>query len=748
LLKDVLTPQHLDFPRLLVGSEGTLGIFTETTLRTNPLPQGKSLVLFGFENLDSALQTTRRALDYFPAACELIERRLLTLARGSDAGFVIPSEVEAVLLVEFHSDTAADAQEVAKSLIDRLHKTEKLALLAVPAFESSEIERLWQIRESALPSLYGLRGGARPIALVEDVGVPEEELPHFLRRTQEVLQQLQITASFLIHAGAGQIHTRPFLDLDRKEDVAKLNLLAEHVHGLALELGGTISTQHGTGLARTPWVERQYGRLYPIMCQIKSIFDPNQIFNPGKIVALNSGQPTWPLRNHGPADPIRPSWHFRWDPEEVRTECANCNGCGHCRTESPRERMCPLFRSTHSEAATPRAKANLLRNILQSETQSKSLSSSELREVADLCVNCKMCARECPAHVNIPKLMLEAKAAHVAEHGLGRHDWVLARTESFAKFGSEFALIVNAALKSPGIRWLLEKVFGVTRRRRLPRFAPRNFLQTAVRRGWTRFPRSDQPRVAYFVDVFANYNDPLIAESTVRVLKHNGFNVYVPSGQVGCGMAPLAQGDVESARESIYENLRLLSEWVRETEGPIICSEPTAALMLRHDMLDLIDDADARAVADRTIELTSFLWDLHCRGRLRTNFSALDISLGHHVPCHLKALGRPAAGPRLLALIPHLRVRTIDVSCSGMAGTFGLKAENFEVSHQAGRPMLEELARPGVLFGSTECSPCRLQMEDGSGKRTLHPVQFLALAYGLVPELEQRLREPIGQLVL
>jgi len=295
---------------------------------------------------------------------------------------------------------------------------------------------------------------------------------------------------------------------------------------------------------------------------------------------------------------------------------------------------------------------------------------------------------------------------------------------------------------------MLEKLFGVSRRRRLPRFAPRSFLQRAEQRGWPRMPSSQRPAVAYFVDVFANYNDPLIAEAVVKVLHHNGFDVYVPRNQKGCGMAPLAQGDVESARESILENLRILAEWVRESEGPIICSEPTAALMLRHDMLDLIDDADAHAVADRTVDLTHFLWDLHERGQLRTDFQPLDISLGHHVPCHLKALGRPPAGPGLLALIPRLRVHTIDVSCSGMAGTFGLKTENYAVSLQAGRHKKAELVSSRVLFGSTECSPCRMQMEDGGRKRTLHPVQYLALAYGLMPELTQRLKEPIGELVL
>ena len=209
----------------------------------------------------------------------------------------------------------------------------------------------------------------------------------------------------------------------------------------------------------------------------------------------------------------------------------------------------------------------------------------------------------------------------------------------------------------------------------------------------------------------------------------------------------MSYGDVETAREVVQHNLRLLADLAREG-WPILCSEPTAAVMLRQDALDLLDDPDARLVASQTVECTAFLRDLHQEGRLKTDFRRLDLSVGHHVPCHLKAIGRPPAGPELLRLIPGLRVHTIDVNCSGMAGTFGLKAANYAVSLTAGRPMLEEMARPRVLFGSTECSTCRMQMEDGAGKRTLHPVQYLALAYGLMPELAARLKKPIRGLVL
>ncbi len=749
LLHDVWNADYLDLPRLLVGSEGTLALFTEATLRTIPLPAGRGLVMLGFDSLDGALRAAQSALPTGPAACELLDRRLVTLARGrgAESAALVPSAAEAVLLVEYESDTPTGARTAALELAERFHKSERLALLAATAFEPEEIEHLWRLRDTAMPSLYGMRGGPQPIAFAEDVGVPPEELAVYLRRVQEALKRHETTASFLIHAGSGQVHTRPFLDLQKPTDLAKLWALAEEIHGLALELGGTVSSQHGTGLARTPWVARQYGRLYPVFRELKTIFDPRRLFNPGKIVGPDPGMPAWPLRRPAasPAEPF--PWLLRWQPGEAQAECGNCNGCGHCRTEAPAQRMCPIFRATHAEEASPRAKANLLRHLLQNGIDSHRLAADDVRAVADLCVNCKMCAVECPAHVNIPKLMLEAKALNVAEHGMDRSDWVMARTESFAALGSTFAALVNAALTSRTVRWLLEKLVGVSRQRRLPAFAARNFLRRAARRGWTRPPRSGRPRVAYFVDIFANYNDPQIAEAVVAVLHHNNVEVYVPPGQRGSGVASLAYGDVEAARETAQHNLRILAELAREGY-PIICSEPTAAVMLRQDYLHLVEDPDARLVAAQVVELTTFLWDLHQQGRLRTDFRPLDLPLGHHVPCHLKALGKPPAGPALLALIPGLRVHTIDVHCSGMAGTFGLKAENYAVSLAAGRPMLEELRRPRVLFGSTECSTCRLQMEEGSGKRTLHPAQYLALAYGLLPGVAQRLREPIRGLVL
>jgi FAD/FMN-containing dehydrogenase/Fe-S oxidoreductase len=762
LLHDVLAADSLDLARLLIGSEGTLALFTEATLRTIPLPGGRAVVLLGFASLDAALRAALLTTATGPSACDLLDHRLLSLTRGGDSTLaeLIPAAIESVLLVEYEADTPAEALHCARELAHRFQRLERLALLAHVGEEESSCARLWRVSEAALPNLSALRGTAQPLAFVEDVGVPPELLPGYLHRVQEVLQRHETTASYLIHAATGQVHMRPFIEWRGDNDAARLWALADEVYRIVLDLGGTISAQHGVGLARTPWVSQQAGPLFSVFRDLKSIFDPHHLFNPGKIVGPSPEGAAWPLRlihdkvtrRQGEGETRRQGEGEKETTSSllvslspcllVLDEALRCNGCGECRTEAPSQRMCPIFRATHDEAATPRAKPNLLRRLLQSDADPRLLSSDEVRAVADLCVNCKMCARECPARVNVPKLMLQVKAANVAEHGLDRTDWAMARTESFAGLGSALAPIANAVLENPPARWLLEKLFGLSRHRRLPAFAARSFLRRTQRRGWTRRPRSARPRVAYFVDIFANYNDPLIAESLVAVLHHNDIEVYVPPRQGGCGMAPLAYGDVETAREAVQNNLLVLSDLAREGY-PILCSEPTAALMLRHDALDLLDDPDVRLVATQTVESTAFLWDLYQQGNLRTDFQPLPLSVGHHVPCHLKALGRPPVGPALLSLIPQLRVRTIDVSCSGMAGTYGLKAANYETSLAAGQPMLEELRRPEIQFGSTECSTCRIQMEDAAAVRTLHPAQYLALAYGYLPELRQRLQPPI-----
>ncbi len=773
-LHSALTDGEVDLARLLVGSEGTLGIVTAATLHTVPVPGGTSLTMLGFPTLDAAVRASQDIRQHEPVGCDLLDRRLLSITRRTGSGDgvgQIPVSVGAALVIKFEGDSERATLERAWGMVEKLRQSHLSLVLAEPTSSREGLAKVNRIREAAVAGLYALSQGPRPVAFIEDVGVPVEALSEYLAGVQSILKREELSASFLIHTMLAQVHTRPLIDLQNPVDRAKLWPVAEAVHTLAISLGGTVSSQHGTGLARTPWVERQVGPLYPVYRELKRIFDPKNLLNPGKIVGPDPSREAWPLRPpRAPAAESTPvetspeasndsgaartsSTHLVWKESQPEQEATRCSGCGDCRTTSSEKRMCPIFRATGAEVASPRAKANMLRVL----TDPASVSHDEMKAVSGLCVNCKMCRDECDARVDIPKLMLEAKAALHTEHGLDRVDWLLSRTESLAILGSNFAPVMNGLLARTPFRWLLEKLGGLSRRRRMPSFALRNFYRWARGQGLMkkkppgemgRRPEKGhhRDRVAYFVDIFAAYNDPLIGQATVAVLQHNGVEVHVPPRQVGCGMAALRVGDVDAAREAALRNVRVFADLVREGYR-IICSEPTAALMLSQDHLDLLNDTDTQSVANHTVELTTYLGELHAAGRLRTDFRTLDLTIGHHIPCHLKALHRTAVSPRLLGLIPGLQVRTIDVGCSGMAGTWGLQAEHHAMSLAAGAPVFREMDRPGVLFGSTECSACRLQLQEGSGKRTLHPVQYLAYAYGLMPEIESRLRKPLGNLV-
>ncbi len=789
VLHDVLTPNGLDLVKLLVGSEGTLGFITEATLRTIPMAGGTSVALLGFGTIEEAV---RAGLGLHSVegvvGCDLLDQRLLAVSRAADPEYgvgLIPATVGAALILTVEAETEAESLAQGRAAVERVRDVHRVGVLAPPTCEPEGLARIARFRESAVSGVYSYSAGPRPVPCIEDIAVPTDELGRFLAGVRDILKRFELTASTHAHVLSGQVHTRPFVDPNNPGDLAKLWPLAEAVHGLALTLGGTVSTQHGTGLARTPWVEKQYGGLMPIFRELKRIFDPTGMLNPGKIVGPDPSRPAWPFatgaRGKGQGaseEPVSreaqpsasvalPVTELNWEKADPATVAAACNGCGDCRTRDTNERMCPVFRATNDEAATPRAKAYLFPQMLAEAELAK--TAEELWTVADLCVNCKMCRDECRARVDIPKLMLETKARLYAESGLARGDWLSARTDGLAAFAAYFAFTSNTLLGMRSARWLAEKWFGLSRRLLVPKLANRSFLRRARKAGWTRHQTSEPSgaqnivvpgpglshfelnpsasnKLAYFVDTFANRFDPSIGEAAVAVLRHHGFEVHVPQRQRASGMNPLAYGDAELAREIAGYNIRTLADLVRDGYH-VICTEPTAALALTQDYLDLLDDADARLVAANTSELTAYLWRLHEAGRLRTEFRQLDVTLGHHVPCHVKALRGLPAGPRLLQLIPGVRVRTIDVGCSGMAGTWGLRARTREASRAAGADMLAEFDRPGVLFGSTECGACRVQMQDVTRKRTLHPIQYLALAYGLMPELAERLTKPLGKLV-
>ncbi len=779
--------------KLLVGSEGTLALITEATVRTQPLPAARGVALLFFDRLEAAASAALQAPPMGAVACDLMDRRLLTIAREADLRYeqLIPAATEAMLLVEFHGEQPADVRGPLEALVSRVQRQSHLAFDARTTTDEEEVEFFWQLPRRVVPMLYRLRGSERPLPFVEDIAVPPAELPEFLRRMQDTFKRHAVTASLFAHAGHGQLHIRPFLDLANPAHQELVHRLAEELYEEVFAVGGTISGEHADGLSRTPYVRRQYGRLYDAFREVKRIFDPHNILNPGKVVgddpallqkhlrvvgiaspegrtALDATtvgrtsrsvqlsdennleqvkRPVPPKPGDESPSPLNLVPLLEWSQSDIARLARTCNGCGHCRTQSPEMRMCPIFRHEPTEEASPRAKANLMRAVLSGRLPPESLAGDEMKQVVDLCVHCHQCRLECPANVDIPKLMAEAKGQYVATNGLSMGDRLLARIDQLAALGSLASPLANWSVSNRQARWLIERMLGVAQGRKLPLFAKRSFLRMAQRRRLTRPDRRPGQKVLFFVDIYANWFDVQLAEAFIEVLQHNGVRVYVHPNQHPSGMHLVAMGVLDRARRLASRNVQLLSEAVRQGYT-IVTTEPSAALCLKHEYPSLLDTDDARLVAENVREASTYLWRLHQTGKLELDLQPINATVGYHLPCHLRALEVGSPGENLLRLVPGLTVRRIEKGCSGMAGLYGLRQENYRASLRTGWGLISALRSTSVQAGTTECTACKMQMEQGTTKPTLHPIKLLALAYGRMPELADLLDARGEELVI
>lgn len=749
-LRTVLTPESVNLPRLLVGSEGTLALFTAATLNTAPLPAQRGVALLLFGQMESAIRTVQAINEQQPTACDLMDRRILSLAREADPAFekLIPNSAEAGLIVEQAGFTERQVRDRIQSIINVARAQEARVLVARQAFDFDGVEFLWSLPRRVVPLLARLKGGVRPVPLVEDMAVPPEALREFLVRAQKVLQRHQLTSSLYAHAASGQVHLRPFLPIPTDADADRIEAIARELYEVVFAVGGSISGEKGDGLSRTAFIRSQYGPLYKVFQQVKDIFDPHNLMNPGKIISNDQHATIRHFRPVPANGELTVPLQLRWQSETMGEAATQCNGCGSCRTQEPGLRMCPFFRIDPVEEASPRAKANVMRGFATGGLDAKEMSTDDMQRLASLCFNCKQCRDECPSNVDIPHLMIEAKAGYVAANGLSRTDWFLARAHSYGRLGCAVAPLANWAINNGAARWLIERFLGIARRRKLPSFSRKSFLRSVEGEltdpgRVSRTPKS----VVYFVDGYVNHHDPQLGHAFLAVLKHNNIPVHVPSEQAASGMAMVSAGDLEAARKLAHHNVRVLSELARDGH-PIVCTEPAAALCLREEYPMILDHPDVELVAGRVIEAGEYLRGLHRDHRLKTDFTPLDLAAGYHRPCHVEAMSHSAPFVELLSLIPGLTLHRIEQGCSGMAGAFGLTRENFDVSLEIGAGLIRRMQSPDLAIGCTECSSCKLQMEQGSTTPTLHPLKLLALAYGLMPELKNKLKPSGKRLVV
>ena len=729
----------VDLPRLLCGAEGTLGIVTEATLRTIPLDGASAVGLLLFDSLDKAAEAAVKIRGLGPAACDLFDRRHLALARGTSPAFdlLIPPVAEAGLLVEFTADDQATANAALDDAFAVGRRQKRSCIDIRRAEDAHDAAFFWELSRTVVSTLAGVRATVRPVPFIEDIVVPPPAVPDFLRRLQEVLRAEDATAMIFGHVAHGQLHVRPYAEPRDPATRPRLEALAAAVYAEVLGFGGTIGGELGLGLSRGPAFNRLFPELSVVFTEVKRIFDPIGILNPGWVTTAHD--PT-AAADEFVADLRATPAAFRpplgtlpvltGTVERITAEVDACNGCGSCRTATASERMCPRFRESPTEEASPRAKANLMAALLAGRIEPQLLGSSAVQAVADTCFNCHQCRVDCSAEVDIPALVMELKAAHLAAAGLSTSRWLLSRADSLSAWGGAMKPLANWAIANPQARWVMEKTLGIARGRKLPAFTGNQFMRWAARRGLTRPSRRSGPRVLYFLDTFARRHDPLLAQAFVAVLERNGIGVFIDPRQVAAGMPLVSEGDVDAARRQARTNMKVLAEAVR-LGYRIVATEPAAVTCLTHDYPLLVEDEELDRVAAATCDAMTFLWELHREGRLRLDFRPVPTEILHHAPCHTRTGPGLTPAEHLLRLIPGLVVRPADRGCSGMAGTFGLAREHYRASLRIGLGLVSAM-RGSVAAGATECSACRIQMEQGTSKPTVHPVKLLAKAYGLL----------------
>ncbi len=756
-LRNVLQNEVLDLPRMLIGSEGTLGLFSTAKLHIASLPEHLGMAMFFFDHLSSAAKSIQTILSHQPSACDMIDRRLLNLAR-SDPRFatIIPAGAEAAVIVEQVGASHFQMKQRLADIFRAVRQVAPNASIGYTADDHDDSQFLWSLAAGIVPMLNRIKGELRPLPFIEDVAIPPEHLEDFLSQVQKVFQKHQVTATLYSHAGTGQMHFRPFMQHPALDGGVKLEAVARDVYQVVFDHGGTISGEHGNGLSRTSFIRSQYGQLYKVFKEIKSLFDPAGIMNPDKIISDDPHLTRKHLRLWR-EEPEVFDLDLNWRSSTAMEQAQSCNGCGVCKSTSPGMRMCPFFRDSHKEVDSPRSKGNVLRQYFQGKLNPESMAKEDFQAVVDSCFQCKQCAFECPSEGDIPHLHLEAKSSYVAIHGQSRSDWYLSRIHQIGPLASRVPFFSNILLTSQYARWLMEKLFGLARARKLPRYLSRTFLRHfATETPETLDQKPADRTVVYFVDYYANQHDPLIGISLIRLLAGLGIDVLIPSEQTISGMGFLSAGDFATARKVADANLRLLGEYAREGYT-IVCTEPSAAIALKQEYPFLSTHPDVADVATKTIDAGQFLWNniLGVSGKPGNllpespwKLSDLDAKTWYHTPCHTRALWRHSPYLPLLKLIPKLQVDSQDRGCSGMAGLYGLSARNYDRSLAMGKDLIETSQEETYDFHVSECSSCKMQLEQESTINTFHPLKLLAHSAGLLGEWEPIYKSRPGSMLL
>ncbi len=715
-LRGLMQDGRLDLRRLLAGSEGTLAVTTRLRFRLLDRPPHDSLVVAYMDDVVASAEAVLKILPMGPSGIEVMDKSLLNVARANDPSLAaaLPEDLDHVLLIEFDgTDQAvcADKARQVQTLLVEGRYTDR----AYKAVSAEEKERFWTVRKAAVPILHKLKGRRKVLALVEDAAVPIENLVDFYRGIYRVLEAHGVDFVIVGHIAKGLLHTRPLLDLKDKKDVRRLKRIADDYYEMVKALGGTVSGEHGDGRLRSAYIKRRYPEIYPLFLKTKELLDPAGMLNPEIITHHDPDQMMKTLRyGAGYRTNVRERPLLRW-PERFDREIEKCHGCSKCTTITTATRMCPVFKFTRREAAAPKAKANVLRTLISGGIDSVSLYTRAFQDIMDHCINCGSCRRECPSNVNIPKMALEARARFARRFGVSIGDRAAGHIERIARDSHRLAPILGPLQSQPLARRALEAALGIDARRPPPSLAARSLfdrLPSVIGQG----PR----RVLYFAGCYAGYIRPEIGAAAVRLLNHIGFQVMLPE-QHCCGLPLLSKGMAAAARDKTRTNLKRWAPLVARAEAVVVtCS--SCGYALGEEWGYLSRGSRIEAISRKTRHISRLI----NASAINLKARAQPLRLAYHYPCHLKLQADPNCSVDMLAALPGVTVAPLQTHCCGMAGSWGLKTANYDLSRAIGTDLIHQLDHANVDYGVTDCPTCRLQMEHFGRRPIRHPVEIAA----------------------
>jgi FAD/FMN-containing dehydrogenase/Fe-S oxidoreductase len=718
--------------KLIAGSEGTLALVTEIKFQLDPLPpQHEVLLCPHFSSVDESLRAVGWVMEEEPYACELMDKVILDCTKGNRAQeknrFFVQGDPEAILMIELRAEQEGEEYQQARRISERLQKAG--LGYAYPVVSPPRTSAAWDLRKAGLGLLSNVEGDARPVACIEDTAVALSDLPAYIRDFSAMMASYDQRAVYYAHAGAGELHLRPILNLKTAEGVQLFHDITRSTAELVKRYGGSLSGEHGDGRVRAAFIPLMYGDLiYNLFLALKTQWDPDHLLNPGKITEAPPMTENLRYEPDQPEPELETLMDFS-DTGGLLGLAEKCNGSGDCRKlPAAGGAMCPSYHATRDEKDTTRARANALREFLTYGSKDNPFNHPELKEVLDLCLSCKACSHECPSSVDMSRMKAEFLHQYQQKNGVPFRSRAFASIGQINRIASRTPAISNFFLKNYFTSLFLKKILGVAPKRSLP--AVHGSLLSWYRKYLPVAPQKEpKGRVYFFFDEFTRFQDVEAGKAAIQLLFHLGYRVeYLPHAD--SGRAQLSKGLLKEAQKLARENVRAFAGKLSE-ESPLVGVEPSAILSFRDEYPRLVEARDrqkARELGRHTLMIDEFIAREIRKGKISPeDFTSEPARVLLHGHCHQKALSEVSETAWMLSLPENYEVEVIPSGCCGMAGSFGYEKEHFEISMKIG----EQVLFPAVRKAETEViivapgTSCRHQILDGTGRKALHPVEVL-----------------------